>query len=901
MAKKHERPPRQETEEERELKAIAEHQARERAEDAIAPAGPETAMSIALTKAREKNGSWKPERSADEAAQDAQALERWENEGGQAKHISERSDAAATAEGKSLAIPAELKEIYGDTVPPASVLKMYAKLGGRKKQSYLEHVAKTHASELEKRKRREGGDRKHSSQSGTERKTQEEEKPFDPHSVPSALSIKEQQRAQEMREHLAKKGVIPPESVREADVDIDGARAPQYETRAGMQADMDTLSREVPAKVRKIEAKAQREVDRGIDEYESQHKLLETGFKKAFPKLDMADAGQSKAYQELTLLRQALTKEFNAHSPERTGKQVEDFLTKLGVDVGELRAQKEDIKQVQNASAEQGTQPTAESAPEIPITLTPEDVPEYIKEQFGAEGTPKEWRSKLNNLIRNAQGKLYGTKEKIEWWKSSEEHLVRHSAELDVEAEKMGWIGNTLRTFGEWYNKRDWKTKLAVGLALGVGYGVALSAASLPAAVACIGLIGAQRTAGLMTMYLKYEKNVRSGDTWGKEKAFGKALAYTAAMTAAMLGLTYAVKELSETETAKDTVQHVREWLAGKLGHPAAPEAVQPAIVAGATPGPEMPPLTVHAAPGKGYEYMLQKMWEQLQGQHLDPSKFAEGSDIRRLLEASQADIGKVAHQIASDPNHAFYNPDGSSVVVQANDIIAFNTGGQIQLMTPEGVAGVHAAVGAHVTPAYVPEASMPVSVPEVAVPGYVPETPGAAGPAPLAEQTIPAREPVQTVDLTPGQEPAAPEAPPAPERILLRDSEGNPVTDSSGNPVETRFFEPSANPDVVVNQFGLAVPLNEPHVYGGADGKHMFVFGGTQESQWKVMQEYLTAHPDQVVIGTNESGTYRVPWGLVNGQAQPIGTPERTSGIFSFFSSFMKAPGPDELQKLIK
>ena len=73
----------------------------------------------------------------------------------------------------------------------------------------------------------------------------EQQPPFDPHSVQSAVSVEEQKKNREMRELLAKRGSIPPESVLDTGgIDINNARAPQYRHRDAMQGEMDNLARE---------------------------------------------------------------------------------------------------------------------------------------------------------------------------------------------------------------------------------------------------------------------------------------------------------------------------------------------------------------------------------------------------------------------------------------------------------------------------------------------------------------------------------------------------------------------------------------------------------------------------------------------------------------------------------
>ena len=130
---------------------------------------------------------------------------------------------------KSPETPSELARIYGDTVP-ARVLEMYAKLKGKKKESYLAMLA---ADEAEKKKKRESRQAK-----------QTKEKPFDPHSVASIQTVEEQKQTQKIRAYLARAKIIPQESVQPKDVDIRSAYAPQYRPNPEMQGDKDRLANE---------------------------------------------------------------------------------------------------------------------------------------------------------------------------------------------------------------------------------------------------------------------------------------------------------------------------------------------------------------------------------------------------------------------------------------------------------------------------------------------------------------------------------------------------------------------------------------------------------------------------------------------------------------------------------
>ncbi|HCR52505.1 TPA: hypothetical protein DIV48_02535 [Candidatus Kaiserbacteria bacterium] len=820
----------------------------------MSPAAPKTTVGIALEEAIKKNGGWHPNGSEDEAQ--AEAVRRWENEGGRiveepktekrAEQASENIEEFRDLIHKAIENPPETPAPNRFSGPAEAAYRELAEItrrAGVKPEDLDEKVWKGANAALDKVKR--------FAQLRSETQDKEKIKQLDERIRQATASLV----SRKMREKIEK-------------------------------AARETLEKE--------KSKVKTEVAGATDATTKVNSKAES--EAPHPEEDGGDAvppEQSKAEREN--LYELYTRKQRENAAPADSIAAEPATPKSAE---QLQAENEMLRRIgKKLSATEMREPTQEEVGHMAVS--PEDVPEHIRERLAAEGTRSEMVERLKGVVRSAQGKLYeagvAAQEKIAWWKSSEEHLVRRSAELDAEAAEIGWVESEFRKWGERYNKVGWKTKLAVGLALGIGAGLS-APVSMPMAAACLFGVAAQRILGLSTMYLKYEK-VFQDQKWGKERAMLNAIGYSALMTA---GTMYAVQKISDA----DIVSRVREWLADKLGHqtPPRPEVSQPMVTTGTGPGAEIPPLTVHAAPGQGYEYMLQRMWEQLQDKGLDPNRYPEGSDIRQLLETAPQDIDKVVHQLASDPSHGFFRPDGTSAPIGKGDILAFNTGGQILHINPEGVAGVHAAI-------------------EAPVPVYHPEVPTPASAVPLPEQVVPAQDPVANIDLTPGQQAVQegtqaavtaappPEAMPRePEHILLRDSSGNPVTDSSGNPVRSQFPEhaasieaPIANAEVVSNQFGLAIPVTEPHIYGDEGGQQILVYGGTPQEQLKAMQDFLIKNPGKVVFGTDPSGKYRIPWGLVEGELSPIGQPVRTSGFFGFFSSFMEAPGADELKQLIK
>lgn len=232
---------------------------------------------------------------------------------------------------------------------------------------------------------------------------------------------------------------------------------------------------------------------------------------------------------------------------------------------------------------------------EAPITADPNDAPIGI---LNKDATAGESRSKLRELV----GKLVGgTKEKFDWYKSSEEGLIRRNKELDDQLEDIVGklkIERGFRWMGEKYNKLPFKYKLALGASLGLG---AAFTAGTGAIAIPLALIAGQRIAGLSAMYLKFEKNSHQ-EKWGKEMAMLKAGVYTV-----LLGLTMkeAIEYASDTGAAHWAQEKVQGFLGWMMGHTAsppvasAPKAPANAGAPQATPAPEAPVVAQPSAPAE--------------------------------------------------------------------------------------------------------------------------------------------------------------------------------------------------------------------------------------------------------------------------------------------------------------
>ncbi|MBU6388749.1 hypothetical protein KGQ72_02670 [Patescibacteria group bacterium] len=169
------------------------------------------------------------------------------------------------------------------------------------------------------------------------------------------------------------------------------------------------------------------------------------------------------------------------------------------------------------------------------------------------------------------------------------------------------------------------------------------------------------------------------------------------------------------------------------------------------------------------------------------------------------------------------------------------------------------------------------------------PEAPAPEAPnAPEAPATLAPEAPKIIHEELPAQEIKSPET--VQEVNLVPGQDAHPMVSEAA----------PASAAEAVNQFGIKVPLNEPHIYADSGATHLFVYGGSPVERSKAVLEYLVRNPDKVVFAPDDSGKYRIPWHLVEGKIVP-GAPMRTSGFFGWLSSFMKPPGPEEFEKVIK
>jgi hypothetical protein len=580
-------------------------------------------------------------------------------------------------------------------------------------------------------------------------------------------------------------------------------------------------------------------------------------------------------------------------------------------------------------------EPKVETPPELEQPQEKEEIKiedeearwEQFKERAEqTEATPLEQRNKLKGLV----GKFYeGAKEKVSGiFEKKKEYLNERNAELSEKSKELGpRAEGFVRFLGEKYNKLNWKYKIAIGAGLGIGATV-FSGVSAPIALICGVGIGAQRVAGGLGMFLKFEKHLQETGEGNKQGFFARQEWYkkiaerperqrqlAAAIMAASytIGMSAAFKEAIHLASESSYGEAVHEWLKNhwpfSTATTVAPsasaavashEAAAPDMVNGETvpadlsapdvhvapevpATPEMPHVSVDASSGHGYEFMAKRLYEQLHAQHLDPNKFAADSDIHKLLTADATSIDKVVHQIAADPHHGFFNPEtGTSVQINLHDQMTIDSDGQIHLGDT-----IHAPADAHVTPAYhpnveaqaTPVAEPPTSHPEVPThPAEAPTTPTVEAKTMPVTQEHPATVETRAPTAEP-QTPAEASTPPA--------------------PVE------SAVQETVTNHFGLKIPMSEPHIYEvktPAGEIYRTVFGGSDEARFKFAQDFLTRPENQGTLIRFVHTVHSVFGNRI--QIDEIGaetTAGHTSWLANFFTKPVEPPDPKDFGKIIK
>lgn len=372
-----------------------------------------------------------------------------------------------------------------------------------------------------------------------------------------------------------------------------------------------------------------------------------------------------------------------------------------------------DKKEIETLRERMATQGTTETNSSLPTTKSedkaPYDLSNGVVELVNKGGTHpdvikgmtpgqikrheediKEIRDKYNKEEKNESKidkrdfiSLNAERNKLE---TLNKNLKIRAEELNKKVEKIGLEGH-FRKLGEKYAKIDWKQKLGVGLALGIG-AATFSVVSVPAALACMSGLFAQRVAGMAHAYIGAEKflkfNAEKRDKSSvaqfidkKEVAILGAALYSIGMGA---GISYAVKEVSQyigditgfnLDELKTFAGHIKEdsaeytkamsgWLKNHwpFNHPGVPsqaanefkitplpiekapdadvlvaheKVIPPPVSATIENNPEgvsggsTPEMpSIGATKGYGYEYMLKQLWERL---HEQGVKIPEDAD----------------------------------------------------------------------------------------------------------------------------------------------------------------------------------------------------------------------------------------------------------------------------------
>lgn len=297
----------------------------------------------------------------------------------------------------------------------------------------------------------------------------------------------------------------------------------------------------------------------------------------------------------------------------------------------------------------------------------------------------------------------------------------------------------------------------------------------------------------------------------------------------------------------------------------------------------EAPSLSVEAS-AKGYEGMVKQLVKQARAQNLTANAYAEGSDLRRLLEAKPGRaLDKLVHDIAIE--RGFFT-DAGSVHIDPAARLTINTDHQLLFSDPAHPHITHAAEDMKiVTPPKIIEPTPRVSADEAVRPSKVfPEG---------DVQRVSADAP-RTAGL---------EA----EPVIVDHLVTHDIETSNSDVGEARGAATSS--EVLTGGDGLQVNAAESHIYADKDGSSLFVYGGSSEDRALALDTYFKnpANADKVVYGSESTGTIRYPWRLINGVVVP-GAPVAPKGLWNTFksvfgagSSLTEAPKPEEFYTLVQ
>ncbi|MFA6279036.1 MAG: hypothetical protein WCS97_02950 [Candidatus Paceibacterota bacterium] len=554
--------------------------------------------------------------------------------------------------------------------------------------------------------------------------------------------------------------------------------------------------------------------------------------------------------------------------------------------------------------------------------LAKEENEEVVESDQSNKGTPAEEKEKLKKLVEALAGKEeVEQKEKIVENEAKSEFvgemnkeldpenlkqmLENRSAELDVEAKKLG-IEGWFRRQGEAYNKLNWKTKLGVGLALGVG-ATAFSTVSVPLALACVSNLALQRVMGMSSMFMKFEDSKYFAKlTANVSENRRKADAMAAAALLYSLGFGYGITKAVNWAADTSAGHAVHDWLSshwpfGNSSPITGPKvttggAAREAVIHHPSSAPAAYEVSVKASPGHGYEYMTKRLWEQLQGKGLDPNKFAPDSDIHKLLTANAKSIDGVVHRIAMDSKHGFFNADGTSVQINPDDHLTILPDGQIHIENDATDYNLptHAPEGAHITPAYHPE--VPVSsVVESSTPDMYAQVHEKAAEARASlpndiEDAAKSARDYQAAHPSVEQSVSHVETPTTP-------IENHTQTPEAPNVPEMQTFVTSVD--------HVSISSEAPAIYQAqapTGETYLVAYGGSDEARYNFIQDFLT-HPENQGKSIRFAHTVSSLFGS-RVQVDELGAQTaagHTSWFTGFFSKPIELPDPKNFEKLIK
>lgn len=484
------------------------------------------------------------------------------------------------------------------------------------------------------------------------------------------------------------------------------------------------------------------------------------------------------------------------------------------------------------------------------------------------ELTPKGWRDKLRGLV----GKITeGAKEKLGMSPRGEKlatNLTERTKELDAQAAKMGWIEKGFRKMGETYNKMPLRYKVATGILLGAG-SVVTAGVSIAAPLAFMSGIAAQRVAGMAGMFLNLEKKLQD-----KAEKTG--------------GLQFKIEKGDDLIEGSKPLEYVVPFPVSGA------QKIERGAWQKALSSKEMAMLKAALwSIGLGYAVKEGVEWA---------SDTEAGHAVQRWL-------GDMLGHHTAPPTEASPNAVPGAAAAATAETATPAAAAEVAAAAPEVPHGP--ATELPVTTAYSPEASTPEApAPEI------PDMSMRVEPHPDFPHEVTRVDSGDMGDVLEIHEPgeAEAEAPvPGAEEASVTPEEGAapPPEAEAGGPAGVGTPEepapliqepaPVVEKSIAANPFGLVVPVAETHIYADAGDTHTFVFGGSPHEQAEAIHKFLVENPNKVIYGTDSTGTYRVPWHLVDGKEVVAGPPMKTGGLFGIGSTFMKPPGAAEFEKLIK